>query len=149
MDFICLPIIFFTGLLLISILTSLFSVRLGIPLILLFIVIGIIVGSQQASLLFTGLLTLQNVFFISSVALALILFESGFTTPMESFKHNAKPALILASGGVIFSVLFLTPLAYFILPITLLFYLYKNALDKAVFLVFLPILPILPIKRLT
>ena len=118
MDFICLPIIFFTGLLLISILTSLFSVRLGIPLILLFIVIGIIVGSQQASLLFTGLLTLQNVFFINSVALALILFESGFTTPMESFKHNAKPALILASGGVIFSVLFLTPLAYFILPIT-------------------------------
>lgn len=118
MEFICLPIIFFTGLLLTSILTSLFSVRFGIPLILLFIIIGIIVGSQQTVLLFTGFLTPQNVFFIGSVALAIILFESGFSTPIDYFKKYAVPSLILATIGVIVSVLFLVPIILFILPVS-------------------------------
>lgn len=118
MEFICLPIIFFTGLLLISILTSLFSIRFGIPLILLFIIIGIIVGSQQTVLLFTGFLTPQNVFFIGSVALALILFESGFSTPIDTFKHYAFPSIVLASVGVVLSVLLLIPIILFVLPIS-------------------------------
>jgi hypothetical protein len=38
---------------------------------------------------------------------------------------------------------------YFILPIALSFYRYKNAPEAPLFLVFLPILPILPINCLT
>lgn len=89
MDFICLPIILFSGLILISILTSFFTARLGVPLILLFILVGLFLGSAHMPFVTADSLTAKNVFFVGSVALALILFDSGFNTSLNQFKAVA------------------------------------------------------------
>ncbi len=114
MDFINIPILLFTVLLSISILTSLVSARAGVPLILLFLCIGLIAGSG----VFPFLIELQRpriAFFIGSVALALILFDSGFQTSMKSYRKAARASILLATVGVGLSALFLAPIAKFVL----------------------------------
>ncbi len=118
MDFICFPILLFTGLILISILTGFAVRRLGVPLILLFILIGLLIESPDNPVLTRGLLTAENVFFVGSVALALILFDSGFNTRMSHFKAVAKPAVVLASLGVCIGALLLTPIVMILLNAT-------------------------------
>ncbi len=115
MDFICLPILLFTGLILVSILTGFLVVRLGVPLILLFILIGLGIESPDEPVLTQGLLTVKNVFFLGSVALALILFDSGFNTKMSDFKTVAKPAVLLATLGVLVGALILTPIVMYLI----------------------------------
>lgn len=116
MDFINLPILLFSILLCISILTSLLSGRIGIPLILIFLCIGVITGAG-------GLEVLQNLqhprilFFVGSIALAMILFDSGFQTPLKSYRQNAKPAVMLATGGVALTALLLAPFVHWVLGI--------------------------------
>lgn len=118
MDFICLPILLFTGLMLITILTGFLTGRLGMPLILLFILIGLVLGSPMSPFREIGLLSAEHVFFIGSVALALILFDSGFNTRFSHFKMVAKPAILLASVGVFISTLILTPVVMVLLNCT-------------------------------
>ena len=38
-------------------------------------------------------------YFIGSLALAIILFDSGFETPLKSYRIAAAPALVLATAG--------------------------------------------------
>nr|WP_083758996.1 MULTISPECIES: potassium/proton antiporter [Hyphomonas] len=80
-------------------LTSLVSQRFGAPLLLVFLGIGLLAGED-------GLLGIQfdsgsAAYFIGSLALAIILFDSGFETPMRSYKVAAAPALSLATFGVV------------------------------------------------
>ncbi len=108
MDFVNLPI-FFAGILLtVSILTSLVSSRVGVPLILLFLCVGLGVSSGD----FEFLQSLQHpriVFFVGSVALAMILFDSGFRTSMKNYREDAKPALLMSTLGVFLTTCFLAP----------------------------------------
>jgi cell volume regulation protein A len=57
------------------------------------------------------------IFFIGSVALAMILFDSGFHTSMKNYKQNAKPALLLSTLGVVMTTLFLAPVVHFLLEL--------------------------------
>ncbi len=117
MDFIYVPILLFTVLLLLSILTSLLSARSGVPLLLVFIFIGVMVSAGSLAPLFTELQHPKIVFFIGSVALALILFDSGFHTSMKSYKSAMYPAILLATGGVVLSAAFMLPAAKYVLDI--------------------------------
>ncbi len=113
MDFINLPILLFSLLLSVSILTSLISSRIGIPLILAFLCIGLGISSGG----FDIVKSLQRpgiVFFIGSVALAFILFDSGFHTSIKNYRQNAKPALLLSTAGVILTSIILAPFAHWI-----------------------------------
>ena len=79
--------------------TSVLARRLGAPLLLLFLCIGLLAGED-------GLLGIDfdddyAAYFIGSLALAIILFDSGFDTPLESFRIAAAPALVLATVGVL------------------------------------------------
>lgn len=83
----------------IAALTSLVSQRFGAPLLLVFLGIGLLAGED-------GLLGIQFdsgsvAYFIGSLALAIILFDSGFETPMRSYRVAAAPALSLATFGVL------------------------------------------------
>lgn len=83
----------------IAALTSLVSQRFGAPLLLVFLGIGLLAGED-------GLLGIQfdsgaTAYFIGSLALAIILFDSGFETPMRSYRVAAAPALSLATFGVL------------------------------------------------
>ena len=114
MDFVNLPIFIFAALLCLSILTSLFSLRAGIPLILIFLCIGLLAGTGGFEMLET-LRRPRICFFVGSLALALILFDSGFQTEMKNYRMASRPSIILATVGVIATAAFLMPFGKFFL----------------------------------
>jgi len=116
MDFINLPVLLFSIMLTTSILTSLVSSRMGIPLILAFLCMGLAISTGHIEMLQT-LHRPGIIFFIGSVALAMILFDSGFHTSMKNYRQNAKPALLLSTVGVLMTTIILAPFVHFLLNI--------------------------------
>lgn len=116
MDFINLPILIFAILLCISIMTSLFSLRAGVPLILIFLCVGLIAGMGGFEVL-EAMRRPKICVFVGSLALALILFDSGFQTQMKNYRLAKRPAIILATIGVIATTAFLMPFVRFILKV--------------------------------
>jgi potassium/hydrogen antiporter len=98
MDTISLYILVGSSLLIASVLTSLISSRIGAPLLLVFLGIGLFAGQD-------GPLGIQfnNAplgFLLGSMALAVILFDSGFNTQLRTIRVAAWPAVTLATIGV-------------------------------------------------
>ena len=114
MEFINLPILLFSVILVISILTSLISSRANIPLILVFLCIGLLLSDRGGMGFVAGFHQPKLAFFIGSLALALILFDSGYQTNFSSVRKNLKPAILLASVGVFFTACLLAPAAHYI-----------------------------------
>ncbi|MDP9838797.1 cell volume regulation protein A [Neorhizobium huautlense] len=78
--------------------SSLIAFRFGAPLLLVFLMIGLAAGSDGLGIRFDNY---PLAYMIGSLALAIILFDSGFGTSVHSFKLAAMPALALASVGVV------------------------------------------------
>ena len=78
--------------------TSLLAFRFGAPLLLVFLVLGLLVGEDGLGIHFDDA---SLAFFIGSLALAIILFDSGFGTKLSSLRTAAAPAIILATLGVL------------------------------------------------
>lgn len=116
MDFINIPILLVGLLLTISIMTSLLSSRVGVPLILVFLCIGLAVGAGNFEVL-NALQHPRIVFFVGTVALAMILFDSGFHTPIKNYREDAKPSLVLSTLGVLITALMLVPCVKWILDV--------------------------------
>ena len=98
-DTLNLAILIGAGLIAASAVTSLISQRLGTPLLLIFLGMGLLAGED-------GLIGIQfdsgaTAYFIGSLALAIILFDSGFATPISSYRLAGGPALTLATLGVV------------------------------------------------
>lgn len=82
-----------------GIVTSLLSLRFGAPLLLVFLGVGLAAGEDglggirfdDAHLVYT----------ICSIALAVVLFDAGFETRWQSYRVAARPALVLATVGVL------------------------------------------------
>lgn len=89
-----------TGLLLaLSILASRISTVFGLPLLVLFLGLGMLAGEQ-------GILGIKFddytlAFMIGHLALALILLDGGLRTRISTFRAGFKPALSLATLGVV------------------------------------------------
>jgi cell volume regulation protein A len=83
-------------LLLASAVASRTSGRLGVPVALLFLALGVIAGDLGVPRL--GHPTLA--FRVGTVALVLILFDGGLATPLESVRRVLAPAATLATAGV-------------------------------------------------
>ncbi len=86
-------------LLFISVLASTVSARLGLPLLLLFLVVGMLAGEGGP-----GGIVFEDFFIASMIgqaALAVILLDGGLRTRVSSFRVGLKPAAVLATWGVV------------------------------------------------
>lgn len=87
-----------SGLLLLSILASVLSARVGMPLLLVFLSIGMLLGGEGlGGIAFSDI---RTAYLVGSVALAVILFDGGMRTEVQNFRVGLRPALSLATVGV-------------------------------------------------
>ncbi len=88
------------GLLLaVSALFSRVSARAGVPLFLVFLVLGMLAGSEGI-----GGIEFEDygfAFRLGTAALVLILFDGGLNTPLAALRAGLRPAAVLATVGVI------------------------------------------------
>ena len=77
-----------TALVLAAAFSSLIAFRFGAPLLLLFLGLGLVAGADGLGIQFDNA---QLAYFVGSLALALILFESGFGTPIAVMRQAAAP----------------------------------------------------------
>jgi cell volume regulation protein A len=92
-------ILFGSALVLLSIFAGLFSARLGAPLLLVFLGLGMLAGEEgPGGIRFHDF---DAAYLIGSIGLAIILFDGGLRTDPGDFRRALWPALALATVGVI------------------------------------------------
>jgi cell volume regulation protein A len=101
------------GLLLgVSVLFSRASERFGVPIALLFLVVGMLAGSEGL-----GRIYFEDYRFalrVGVLALALILFDGGLNTPLRAVRRAAAPAGVLATIGVAGTASLVAAVAHFL-----------------------------------
>src|ERR1700681_2203127 len=97
LDAVSLTIMFGALLVLAGILSSLIAFRFGAPLLLVFLLVGMLAGEGgPGGIKFDDVATTYTV---GSIALALILFDGGLRTRMATFRNVLGPAITLATAG--------------------------------------------------
>ena len=99
-------------LVIVAIFTSLLSFRFGAPLLLVFLLVGLIAGEEGP-----GGIDFDDssiALLIGSMALALILFDAGFETRKRTLRDAAGQALVLSTVGVVLTMLIVAVAVRFI-----------------------------------
>lgn len=91
-----------------------FSVRSGMPSLIIYLVFGMVLGESGFGIRFDDEQLVQA---LGYAALALILIEGGLTTRWSTIKGSMGPALSLATVGIVISVLVVSAGAHFLLGI--------------------------------
>lgn len=92
----------FGALLLAGVVTTKLASRMGVPSLILFILVGMVLGSD-----ITGLIYFDDAWmaqFVGTLALVVILFEGGLQTQWKHLRRVAVPASSLATVGVLVTV---------------------------------------------
>ncbi len=100
-----------TALVFLAAFSSLIAFRFGAPLLLLFLTIGLGAGVDGLGIDFSNF---PLAYVIGSLALAVVLFDSGFGTSLQSFRLSAGPALTMATLGVLLTTLLVGVAAHFL-----------------------------------
>lgn len=112
-------LIFLGGfLIVVSIFAGLLSSRIGAPLLLVFLGLGMLAGQDGF-----GAIEFDNfpqAYFLTSLSLAVILFDGGLRTPLSVVKLAWKPATVLATAGVVITALIVGATASWALDVPLL-----------------------------
>ena len=88
-----------SALVLLSIFAGLFSARFGVPLLLVFLGLGMLAGGEgPGGIVFRDF---QAAYLIGSIGLAIILFDGGLRTDPDDFRRALWPSLALGTIGVI------------------------------------------------
>ena len=83
----------------VSLLVGVASARAGLPFLLVFLVAGMLVGVDgPGGVRFDNSLLSA---WVGHAALAIILLEGGVSTPIKTFRAGIKPAVLLATVGVL------------------------------------------------
>jgi cell volume regulation protein A len=90
-------------LLVLGIVSSKLSSRVGLPVLVLFLVVGMLAGEEGPGGVAFGSYTLAHG--VGTLALALILFDGGLRTDLAHFRMALAPSLILATVGVVLTAL--------------------------------------------
>lgn len=99
LDFSAHLILIAAVLFLISILATVITPRLGVPLLLVFLLIGMVAGEDGPGGIHFANYSFANL--AATAALAVVLFDGGLRTHSTSFRTGLRPALSLASVGVL------------------------------------------------
>lgn len=113
LDSVSLGILLGAVLVMAGILSSLLALRFGAPLLLAFLLIGMLAGGSGP-----GHLEFEDVrttYLVGSVALALILFDGGLRTRFQTIRAVLMPSVVLATVGVLLTALITAPVARFAL----------------------------------
>lgn len=97
-------VIFFGALLVLtSIVASAFSSRFGAPILLIFLVLGMLAGEDGPGGIVFNDFNLTHL--VGIIALVVILFDGGLRTHTDSFRVGLWPAISLATVGVVITAL--------------------------------------------
>lgn len=77
--------------------------RFGVPALLLFLVVGMLFGSDGLGIQFHNAKEAQ---FIGMVALSVILFSGGMDTKFKEIKPILAPGIVLSTAGVLLTAIF-------------------------------------------
>src|SRR3979490_491275 len=115
LDSVSIAILLVSALLMAGILSSLLALRFGAPLLLVFLLIGMLAGdSGPGQLRFDDV---RTTYLVGSVALALILFDGGLRTRFQSIRAVLAPSMVLATIGVLLTALITAPVARYALDL--------------------------------
>jgi cell volume regulation protein A len=109
LDTVSIAILLGSLLVLAGILSSLVALRFGAPLLLVFLLVGMLAGEGgPGGVKFDDVRTAYTV---GSIALALILFDGGLRTKLATFRNVLAPSVMLATAGVLITTLLTAPVA--------------------------------------
>jgi cell volume regulation protein A len=115
LDQVSIAILLGATLVMAGILSSLLALRFGAPLLLVFLVIGMLAGdSGPGQIQFDDV---RSTYLVGSVALALILFDGGLRTRFQSIRAVLAPSMVLATIGVLLTALVTAPVAKYALDL--------------------------------
>jgi cell volume regulation protein A len=87
------------ALVLLGIFSSLVATRFGAPLLLVFLVVGMLAGQDgPGGIVFNDY---SATYLVGSIALSVILFDGGLRTRLSAFRGVLAPSMILATAGVL------------------------------------------------
>ncbi len=101
-----------TALVLAAAFTSVIAFRFGAPLLLVFLLIGLLAGVDGLGINFDNA---PVAYFVGSMALTVVLFDSGFGTQLRALRQAAAPALVLSTLGVVLTASLLAAAAHLLL----------------------------------
>src|SRR6516164_10990626 len=99
-----------------GIMSSLIAMRFGAPLLLVFLIVGMLAGEAGP-----GGIKFDDVYVtyvVGSIALALILFDGGLRTRFATFRSVLGPAATLATAGVLLTAALTAPVARLVLGLS-------------------------------
>ncbi|MEX2367607.1 MAG: potassium/proton antiporter, partial [Pseudohongiellaceae bacterium] len=106
------------SLILAGILISPLSSRVGMPVLLIFLCVGMLAGEDgPGNIVFNDI---SAAFMVANLALAVILLDGGIRTQVGAFRVGLKPALLLATVGVVITAVITGLMAMWLLDLPLL-----------------------------
>jgi potassium/hydrogen antiporter len=115
LDAVSIAILLGAVLVMAGILSSLLALRFGAPLLLVFLLIGMLAGDAgPGQIQFDDV---RTTYLVGSVALALILFDGGLKTRFQSIRTVLAPSMVLATIGVLLTALITAPVARYVLEL--------------------------------
>jgi cell volume regulation protein A len=113
LDSVSIGILLGAALVLAGILSSLIAMRFGAPLLLVFLIVGMLAGEAgPGGMRFDDV---RSTYVVGSIALALILFDGGLRTRFATFRNVLGPALALSTLGVLLTAIVTAPVAFYLL----------------------------------
>lgn len=101
----------------ISVLATVLTPRVGAPLLLVFLVIGMLAGEDGPGGIVFNNYPLANL--AATAALVVVLFDGGMRTRIEDFRVGLRPALSLATLGVVLTSVVVGGFAAWVLDLSM------------------------------
>src|SRR5204863_2996958 len=115
LDAVSIGILLGALLVLAGIMSSLVAMRFGAPLLLVFLIVGMLAGEAgPGGIKFDDV---RTAYLVGSIALALILFDGGLRTRFATFRSVLAPSLTLATVGVLMTAALTAPVARLVLDL--------------------------------